>query len=252
MQEEPTLRPFDVIRAQVPLAGLRVADVGCGDGAVTRQLARAGAKSVVGVECSSEQLLRARSEAAADANPSFVTGVAEQLPLTSGSADLVVFVDSLHHVPVAAQTEALREVHRVLVPGGRAIVIEPLARGDYHEMLALVHDETEVRAHAQAAVATSVADGLFDRIATFEFLRRSSYSSYEEFHAGVVRVNPHRLERARAVDRAWREAFERVGRPSQRGWTFFSSSRVDVLRRPVVGDGEAADDLPIRSGLDIA
>ena len=53
----------------------------------------------------------------------FVASDCEELPFFDGSFDLVVINGVLHHVP--RQACALREIDRVLKPGGSAIVIEP-------------------------------------------------------------------------------------------------------------------------------
>ncbi len=53
--------------------------------------------------------------------PCFVRGVAEQLPFRPGSFDSVLSMWSLNHV--AGQREALAEMHRVLRPGGRVLLV---------------------------------------------------------------------------------------------------------------------------------
>ena len=55
-------------------------------------------------------------------------GAADALPMPDQSADLVLFVFSLHHVPGRQAQWAMAEARRVLRPSGRLYVAEPLAK----------------------------------------------------------------------------------------------------------------------------
>jgi SAM-dependent methyltransferase/uncharacterized protein YbaR (Trm112 family) len=46
-----------------------------------------------------------------------------QLPLANGSVDAAVSLHTIYHVPAELQEQAFLELHRVLKPGGRAIVV---------------------------------------------------------------------------------------------------------------------------------
>ncbi|MGD8451403.1 MAG: class I SAM-dependent methyltransferase [Phycisphaerae bacterium] len=53
----------------------------------------------------------------------FVLGDVTNLPLKDGTMDGVVSIHTLFHVPQDEQPKALRELHRVLRPGGSAVVV---------------------------------------------------------------------------------------------------------------------------------
>ena len=110
MNDLPRLAPGEALAAAVELKDKRVIDVGAGDGNMARFMAGHGAH-VLGVECAPRQLARAH---AADkvADERYVEGVGEALPAPDASADLVVFINSLHHVPVEGQGQALAEAAR--------------------------------------------------------------------------------------------------------------------------------------------
>ncbi|HEY2637606.1 MAG TPA: class I SAM-dependent methyltransferase, partial [Solirubrobacteraceae bacterium] len=153
--------PREVLAAAVAPAGRDVVDVGSGDGGLARWLAGRGARGG-GVAVGAEPLARAR---AADpvAGERYVEGVAQDLPLGDASADVVVFMQSLHHVPGASLGAALDEAARVLRPGGVVYVQEPLAEGPLFEVLRLVDDETGVRAAAAEALERASEHGLARR-----------------------------------------------------------------------------------------
>jgi SAM-dependent methyltransferase len=55
-----------------------------------------------------------------------IVGDARQLPVATASHDLVIVQGGLHHLPSMDDVHlALAEMHRVLKPDGRAIIIEP-------------------------------------------------------------------------------------------------------------------------------
>ncbi len=104
-------------------AGLRVVDLGSGDGALALEMARFAA-TVVGIDCGAALVKRAKAAAAkaGAANVSFRRADIECLPLDDAAFDLAVLSQSLH--ATADPASALAEAARVLRPGGRVIVLE--------------------------------------------------------------------------------------------------------------------------------
>lgn len=105
------------------LPPLRVADLGCGEGYLTIEASR-WAGRVVGVDRSATVLARARTLAQRRraTNVSWKRGELEKLPLETGSVDLALLSQALHHAQEPAR--AVSEAVRILVPGGRVLVLE--------------------------------------------------------------------------------------------------------------------------------
>ena len=106
--------------------GMRVADIGCGPGALAVRIkkARPGI-TVVGVDGDPEVLAQARSKAmAARAEVTFVQGLATAPPLEDASFDRVVMSLVLHHLSREDKRQALRAAHALLRPGGKLHVID--------------------------------------------------------------------------------------------------------------------------------
>lgn len=99
--------------------GLRVLEIGVGAGTDFVQWLRAGAEAV-GVDLSANSLneARARVEAEGFNNVELRVADAERLPFADASFDVVYSYGVLHHSPDTQA--AIREVHRVLKPGGEA------------------------------------------------------------------------------------------------------------------------------------
>jgi len=94
----------------------RVLDVGTGEGQVARRVAAAGARSVIGLDPTIAQL---RVAVARSGGVTYGRAAAERLPVATGSIDAVVACLVFEHLP--DHEAPLREVARVLRPGGRFV-----------------------------------------------------------------------------------------------------------------------------------
>jgi len=109
--------------------GLKVLEIGCGLGTDGAQFAEAGA-DYTGVDLTEAavELARRRFELF-DLPGTFQTADAENLSFTDESFDLVYSHGVLHHTPETGK--AIQEIHRVLRPRGRAVVML-YHRGSYN------------------------------------------------------------------------------------------------------------------------
>lgn len=218
----------DIIAAMVPLAGRMVVDVGCGEGMLVRHMARAGAH-VVGVEPGPRMLELAHS-APAVADERYIEAPAQRIPLPDAYADLVVFSNSLHHVPVAVQPQALAEATRILKTGGTLYVSEPIADGPFFAMTRLFNDETEVRSHALAALRNAVRHGL-DQVDEFVHIQTVKSRDFPAFKARSIAIEPSRAGAFDANEREIRSLFERNEVATEDGIAFDNPTRVNIFRK---------------------
>jgi SAM-dependent methyltransferase len=100
--------------------GMTVLELGCGAGYFTHELARSGA-DVVAIDISPELLEIARTKYPAS-NVRYEIQNAYALTYTDAMFDSVVGSSVLHHLKIE---KALREVYRVLKPGGTIYFTEP-------------------------------------------------------------------------------------------------------------------------------
>ena len=109
--------------------GLSVLDLGCGEGYVGRQIAMAGAASVMGYDVS-EAMIRGANETAASMDLEHLTYQVSDLRKAEfghkGEAvDLVIAVFLFNYMDTAAMTRILCRVREILKPGGRFIFTVP-------------------------------------------------------------------------------------------------------------------------------
>ena len=185
----PISGPLDIIKSvRMPLAGIDILDIGCGEGALVKLLTEEGAHAV-GIDPGSKAIAAARARVA---RATFVMGTAAKLPYQADTFDLTVVVNALHHVPRDLMVKALREALRVLRKAGALVVIEPLADGNFFAALRLIEDETEVRHLAQAAIGELVSGGEATLVRTLTYVRHETFADVASFVARVVAVDPGR------------------------------------------------------------
>jgi SAM-dependent methyltransferase len=110
-------RRLQLMRRYVDLEDKRILDVGCGVGAFVRRL-REYSPYVCGMDVDAERVIEGGKEV-----PNLALSVAEHLPYVDGAFDVVLLHEVLEHV--TNDRETLKEVHRVLAPGGQAIIFCP-------------------------------------------------------------------------------------------------------------------------------
>jgi ubiquinone/menaquinone biosynthesis C-methylase UbiE len=114
----------------------RLLDVGCGTGRLLRQIATAHPRlRLFGVDMSPPYVRAARELLADVPEASLAAENAEALPYRDGYFDIVTSVYLFHELPRAARRTVLREMKRVLAPGGM-LVIEDSAQLAESEVLA--------------------------------------------------------------------------------------------------------------------
>jgi len=142
--------------------GMRVLDVGCGEGRHVHAAALENVTEVVGLDLERESLAAARDDyeeyiaGETDVPVTFLSGDALRLPFEDGAFDVVCCTEVLEHIP--DYEAAVDELRRVCAPGGTLAVSVPRAgpervcwalSDEYHEVEGghvRIFDREELRA----------------------------------------------------------------------------------------------------------
>ena len=107
--------------------GQQVLDVGCGTGTLAVALAKRVLPGgwAAGVDASSEMIAVAKAKGVrAKIDVHFEVAAAQKLPFADAMFDAVTTSLTIHHVPEADRLMAVRELLRVLRPGGQLLIAE--------------------------------------------------------------------------------------------------------------------------------
>lgn len=227
--QQDTHSELAVIQRMLPLAHGQVLELGCGAAEKTRQIAeRTKVAHIIAAEVDAIQ--HNKNLSISDlANVTFKSYAAENIEEEDDGFDVVMMFKSLHHVPGNQLDTALQEIHRVLKPGGRAYISEPVFAGTFNEIMRLFHDEEAVRRQAFDALCRAVESGLFAIEEEFFFTNVIEMQSWQQYEDGLLNVS-HSDHQLSAELRAEVENRFLACR-SDEGFVFDIPNRVDLLRK---------------------
>ncbi len=173
---DPLLKILGTERAREQLiaqAGIRatdrVFDLGCGTGTQAVMIKKKFPQvEIVGLDPDPKALARARKKAAREALAiQFDQGFGDQLPYPAASFDRVFSSLMFHHFPADQKVSTLREVYRVLKPGGEFHLMDmegPEDAGPDHQpgwFERLLHAHAQLNENSAANVIAVMKDAGF-------------------------------------------------------------------------------------------
>ncbi len=228
--EDAVVEESAVYQRLLPLHGAQIIELGCGAAVHTRAIAESGLPAAI-LACEVDTIQHQKNLTISDLPMvSFVHAGAEAIPAAECSADIVMMFKSLHHVPLDAMAPALREIRRVLKPGGLAYISEPVYAGDFNEVLRLFHDEKTVREAAFTAVCNAVEEGVLELAGQHFFNTSMNFTDFAEFEQKIIGVTHTDHQLTPKLLQEVKEKFEQY--QTEQGASFVMPIRVDLLRCP--------------------
>jgi ubiquinone/menaquinone biosynthesis C-methylase UbiE len=158
---EKTIRLMDL------RPGDRVLDLGCGAGWATRLMARRvedqdGSGQVIGLDVSDEMIRRAQAMPSDFENISYVCGSAQKIPGPDNFFDKVLSVESFYYYP--DQERVLRELFRVMAPGGRMFILINLYKDNHYSLQWVDKLKVPVHVRSEAEYISLISKFGFEKV----------------------------------------------------------------------------------------
>jgi SAM-dependent methyltransferase len=148
------------------------ADIGCGPGVFIRYMS-AHSQNVLAADIDSDSLHRVRSRHKNLSNVKFIETSADVLPLPNEHLDTILLLEVLEHL--VDDRAAVREMNRVLRPGGRLIVSVPVPPGEVNLDSAWGHKrEGYMLSEIVSLLTTNGFEVQKHSFAEFKFSRRAA------------------------------------------------------------------------------
>jgi SAM-dependent methyltransferase len=176
-------------------------DVGCGVGGAVRQVAAEFGCRAAGLNVSAVQLRTAASLGGPAGRVAYLLGDAQRIPARDGAFTCAWTFNMFYHIP--DKRLALREMHRVLAPGGRLAFDDWVLTADTDAA-----DRAELRHHWSSPDWMTDVE-LLDAVGEAGFTLRGEPADYTDVGAGVMRrlfASTYERDfapRIRALDAAW-------------------------------------------------
>jgi ubiquinone/menaquinone biosynthesis C-methylase UbiE len=209
------------------LDGKKILELGCGKAAMTKKIASNGSNREI-VACEVDEIQHKKNLELDIDNITFKLCGAQEIPEEDNSFDFVFMFKSFHHVPQELMNKALKEIKRVLKPNGLVYISEPLHQGEQNALIAIFHNEKEIREIAFNHIKDSVEKEEFKLFKEIFFQTEISYKSFEDFKEKQMDVTHLEKTYTDKIIQEVKNAYEKL---SKEELTLLKPFRVDILQK---------------------
>ena len=169
-----------ILEEELLFENKKVLDVGCGNGWFSIWADRIGC-SVDAIDPSAAQIKDGKDKDKTN-KINFMVAGAENIIDLNNCYDLIFFFNSLHHIPDTIMEKSIKYSKNKMDINGRIIIIEPIAKGNFHNFVKYIDDETIVRNKAYETIKNCMKYNL-------EIVKELMYDEIKLFNSGEECVN---------------------------------------------------------------
>lgn len=218
----PVSPHLDIASALLPLKESEILSLTIGAGDIAPAIAAAVKSATVTVI----EIQGATGDPPPLSNLAYKTGDADRIPADDESFDIVIVNGILSRIPDDRRAPALREIRRVLRPGGLAYIAEPAPGGAFNEITRVFKDEKHDRLAAFELIRGTVSSGAMALVEQKFFQMPVVLADFAAVEHGYV---PPDVRITGAQKAEAQKKFERHKGP--KGAAFQVPMRVDLLRK---------------------
>ena len=204
-----------------------ILELGCGAASMTKKIASNGFGRNI-IACEVDEIQHLKNLELDIENVEFKLCGAQDIKVDDNSIDFIFMFKSFHHIPKEFMEKSLSEIKRVLKPNGLAYISEPLFDGEQNELIAMFHDEEEVRINAFEAIKKAVEDDELKLFKELFFQTEIQYKSFEDFEKRQMHLTYNDDKITEELKKEIEEKFESFGGSNR---VFLKPFRVDILQK---------------------
>lgn len=205
----------------------KILELGCGAASMTKKIASNGFAREI-VACEVDEIQHKKNLELNIENIEFKLGGAQEINMQDNSVDFIFMFKSFHHIPKELMPKALSEIKRVLKPNALAYISEPLFQGDQNALVAIFHDEEQVRIDAFEAIKSCVDNEELKLFREVFFQTEVTYENFEDFEKKQMNLTFNENNITPEIREKVKNSFNSSGGGKT---TFLKPFRVDILQK---------------------
>lgn len=205
-----------------------ILELGCGAAVMTKKISQNGYDRKI-IACEVDKIQHDKNLKESFSNIEFKLCSAQNITLEDNSVDIIFMFKSFHHIPKEFMNDALNDIKRVLKPNGLVYISEPLFRGEQNELVAMFHDEEEVRINAFEAIKKSVDNQTFKLFREIFFQTEITYENFEDFQTKQMNLTYNNNLFTKELIEKIKNKFNSFNHGQK--VTFLKPFRIDILQK---------------------
>ncbi|WP_226896403.1 class I SAM-dependent methyltransferase [Poseidonibacter ostreae] len=205
-----------------------ILELGCGNASMTKMIAQNGTNRKV-IACEVDKTQHEKNLSLNIPNIEFKLNGAQDIKLDDESVDMIFMFKSFHHIPYDLMKKALKEIKRVLKPNALVYISEPLFKGEQNELIAMFHDEEQVRIDAFTHIKEAVETEEFKLFREIFFQTEVTYKDFEDFKTKQMNLSYNDNNITPQLEEKIKNKFNSYNNGKET--SFMKPFRVDILQK---------------------